>query len=163
MPSLASISELAPLLQGAAPPHGTHVDQAVPELDERAPLDRQRELAHVLEAEVDDLLALVLSEVVGDALLGEEAPPLVRDEPVFGEDEVEPPHDLFGSAAHLLRHLLQIGPRDQADGDIGLQPLFHELLDVAADWQSARREGAIDVEKGENLILRELRHVAEVF
>lgn len=105
------------LLVARVPPHGAHVDHAVPELDKRAPLDGDVEVGDVVQAEVGQLLPPVLAQPLDEAVGGQLLAELVRREAVLGEAEVEERGD--GDArglAELLLLLGQVGAADEADG-----------------------------------------------
>ena len=58
-------------LLGAATADGTHIDQAITELNEGAALHRQSEGRHVTQGKVDETLQLLFPHVVLDALQSE--------------------------------------------------------------------------------------------
>lgn len=65
------------------------INHSVSELDKGATLDRYIKIGNVVEAEVDKLLVLVLTNPADEAVGWERLAELVRRQAVFGKTEVE--------------------------------------------------------------------------
>lgn len=78
-----------PLLDASVPPYRTDVDHPVPELDKSATLLGQLKFCNVLEAEVHQILILLFSEPVDEAVTRERLSETVGDQSVLGKGEVE--------------------------------------------------------------------------
>lgn len=107
---------LVPLLDARIPADRADVDHAVPELDESAPLDGDVEIGDVVQAEVDELLVVLLADVLDEAAGGQLLAELVCGQAVLGEAPVEEGDDVDGVRAELLLLLDEIGAADKADG-----------------------------------------------
>jgi hypothetical protein len=117
--------EVVALLGGGVTADGADVDHAVAELDKGAALDRDVEVGDVVEAEVGELLVLVLADPADEAVGGKGLPQLEGRQAVLGEAEVEEGRNgNAGGLAELLFLLLQVGAADEANG-----ALLTELLE----------------------------------
>lgn len=128
---------------------GAHVHHAVAKLDERAALEGQLHFGQVAQHIVDESLQRRLSEVQVNRLFAHLDAALDLHEAVLGEYVVEVLEDAF--AVELLKHFLQVGAADNADGgqrfDLGVQ----ERLEGGFDVGSGHREGAVHVEQEQHL------------
>lgn len=116
----SALFEFIPLLDARIPPHRANINHAVTELHKSTALLRQAEVCNVLEAEIDQVLVLLLAEPVDEAVAGERLSETVGRQAVFGKAEVEEGGDRRRGGAELLLLLPEIG---------------------AADLDSVRREG----------------------
>lgn len=102
---------------GGVPADGADVDHAVAELDKGAALDGDVKVGDVVQAEVGELLVVVLAEPLDEAVGGELLAQLVGRQAVLAEAEVEEGGDGdTGGLAELLLLLGEVGPADEADG-----------------------------------------------
>mmetsp|Transcript_543 Transcript_543/g.1286 ORF Transcript_543/g.1286 Transcript_543/m.1286 type:complete len:264 (-) Transcript_543:90-881(-) len=130
--------------------HRTDVQHALAELDERSALARKLEFAHVPQAEVDELLELLLPQVILEAVLVEGHAVFVRVKSVFGEDVVKV---LQHVGTELLLLFSQVRSADDSDGNFFAQ--FREVCDHRGVSFLARDgERSVDVEQHECVFTR---------
>ena len=108
---------LIPLLRTRITPNGANIDHPIPELDKRAPLDRDIQIRDIMQDELDQLLIPVLANPIDEALARQQGAQLVRRQPVLGEAEVEARGDAQRCRPELLLLLHEVGAADVADGD----------------------------------------------
>ena len=121
--------KIVALLDAGVPADGADVDHAVPELDEGAALDGDVEVGDVVQAEVDELLVLLLADPADEAVGGQHLAQLVGRQAVLGEAKVEERDD--GHARRLAQLLLlldQVRAAHEPDG-----ALLAELLQNRED------------------------------
>lgn len=107
---------IVPFLHGGAAADGGDVDHAVAELDKGAPLHGTVDLAHVPQAEVHELLVLVLAQPGDEAVPRQRLAQSVGGEAVFRKGEVEEGGHVDGGRAELFLLFDEVGAADEADG-----------------------------------------------
>jgi hypothetical protein len=148
--------EVVALLGGGVTADGADVDHAVAELDKGAALDRDVEVGDVVEAEVGELLVLVLADPADEAVGGKGLPQLEGRQAVLGEAEVEEGRNgNAGGLAELLFLLLQVGAADEANGAL-LTELLEDVESLDRGAQPSRSKRAVDVEEADGVLERTL-------
>ena len=145
---LADLGLLIILLKGIAligasiPANGADIDHAIAELDEGAALDGDVEVGNVVQAEVGELLVLVLAEPADEAGGGEGLAELEGGQAVLAEAEVEEGGDGHaGGLADLLLLLGEVGAADEADGAL-LAEGAQDLEGLGGGWLSGVEIGS---------------------
>ena len=119
--------KVVPLLGGSVPADGADVDHAVAELDKGAPLDGDVEVGDVVQAEVDELLVLLLADPLDEAVGRQGLAELEGRQAVLGETVVEEGDDGdAGDLADLLLLLGEVGAAHEADGALLAESLEEE-------------------------------------
>lgn len=173
---LVKLLKVVALLGAGVTADGADVDHAVAELDKGAALDRQIKVGDVVEAEVGELLVLVLADPLDKGVGLEGLAELVGSEAVLGEAKVEEGGDgLASGLAQLLLLLGKVGAADVADGALGAKfledledlwrgVLFLRLLatkegggGMGRVYQAGGGEGAVDIEEADGVLERTLR------
>jgi hypothetical protein len=172
---LVKLLKVVALLGAGVTADGANVDHAVAELDKGTALDGEVEVGDVVEAEVGELLVLVLADPLDEGVGLEGLAELVGSEAVLGEAKVEEGGDgLASGLAQLLLLLGKVGAADVADGALGAEVLEDlenlgggVLLRLLATkeggggtsrmYQAGGGEGAVDVEEADGVLERTLR------
>lgn len=108
---------LIPLLRTRITPNGANIDHPIPELDKRAPLNRNIQIRNIMQDELDQLLIPILANPIDEALARQQRAQLVRRQPVLGEAEVEARRDAQRRRAQLLLLLHEVRAAHVAHGD----------------------------------------------
>lgn len=124
------------------------VDHAISELDKSTTHDGQIELGDVLEAELGELLVLVLSQPADKALRGQLLAILERGQTVLGKDVVKLLGKVGGCDLKLLANLFEIATTDDTD-DALLAQRGEESMELGCDGLACQREGTVDVEQAD--------------
>lgn len=121
---LVKLLKVVALLVAGVTANGADVDHAIAEFDKGTALDGDVEVGDVVEAEVCELLVLVLANPLDEAVGGKGLTELEGGQTVLGEAEVEERGDGDTSGlAQLLLLLHQVGAADEAHGALGAEGL----------------------------------------
>lgn len=105
------------LLHSGITANGADVDHAIAKLDESAALDWDVQVGDVVQDEAHELLVLVLSDPLDEAVAGEGHAHANGREAVLREAVVEEGRDGDAGGAELLLLLGEVGAADEANGD----------------------------------------------
>ncbi len=95
-------------------PHA--IEKSIPELHKRPPLDRDIKLTNIPQAEIDQLLVLLLAQPPNEARARQLPAQSVCSQAVLGEAEIEERCHGYGGCAELFLLLDEVGAADEADG-----------------------------------------------
>lgn len=90
--------------------------KGIPELHERPSLDRDIKLTDIFQAEIDQLLVLLLAQPPNKARAWQFLAQPVGSEAVLREAEIEERGHGYGGCAELFLLLYEVGATDEADG-----------------------------------------------
>lgn len=104
--------EFVPLLDAGISPHRTDVDHSVTELNKSATFFRELHVRNILEAEVHQLLILILTEPLDETITGKGFSEAVCGQAVFGKGEIEEGGNWRRGCAELFLLFSKVGATD---------------------------------------------------
>ena len=107
---------LVPFIDRSVTTNRTDIDHAISKFDEGASLDRDVQIGHVVQDELDELLILLLTDPCDEGSAGQWLAHPICDEAVLRETIVKQGRDRDRGRAELLLLLDEIGATNKANG-----------------------------------------------
>lgn len=101
--------ELIPLVNRSVSADGTNVDHSVAEFKESAPLLRNVQVRDIFENEVGQLLVLLFSDPLNEAITSKRLSQAVGSQAILGEAVVEEGSNAHARGAKLFLLLIEVG------------------------------------------------------
>lgn len=124
--------KLVSLVDTGASPDRANVDHSVTELNKGSTLLGELHIRNIFQAEVHQVLVLVLTQPLNEAVAGKRLAQTNRRQPILGEAEVEETGDIDRGSTELLLLLRQVGAANEANGTLVAQ-LRKELEHFRSD------------------------------
>lgn len=135
------------------PSDGRNIDHSIPKLDKRPPHHGHVQLGDVPQAELGQLLVLVLPQPADEALRIELLAILEGGETVFGKDVVELLGEIGRCDLELFAHLLEIAATHHTDDALGSE-FGEQRVEFGRDALTCERERTVHVEEAERARIR---------